>query len=73
MTGFKYQVRPVNSKRSLFGGNPVTLQAIGRGYGKRLTFASDNLNNNENYFWSDSVPEGYGFCIQAVAPGDHFR
>ncbi|ROT69316.1 hypothetical protein C7M84_012510 [Penaeus vannamei] len=46
---------------------------IGRGYGKRLTFASTSLNNNENYFWSDSHPEGYGFSIQAVVPGDSFR
>ncbi|KAK4312464.1 hypothetical protein Pmani_016127 [Petrolisthes manimaculis] len=72
-TGFHYRVRPADSRRPLFQGCPLLLQAIGRGYGKRLTFAGDKLNNNENYFWSDSNPEGYGFTIQAVSPGDYFR
>ncbi|XP_068220230.1 uncharacterized protein [Palaemon carinicauda] len=73
LTGFKYRVRPADSKKHLFGGRALTLQSIGRGYGKRLTFAGDKLNQNENYFWSDTNPEGYGFSIQAVAPGDAFR
>lgn len=73
LTGFRYRVRPTDSKKHLFGGNALILQAIGRGYGKRLTFASSDLNNNENYFWSDSNPDGYGFSIQAVSPGDDFR
>ncbi|KAK3881366.1 hypothetical protein Pcinc_014197 [Petrolisthes cinctipes] len=72
-TGFHYRVRPADSRRPLFQGCALLLQAIGRGYGKRLTFAGDKLNNNENYFWSDSNPEGYGFTIQAVSPGDYFR
>lgn len=73
LTGFSYRVRPADAKKHLFGGAALVLQAIGRGYGKRLTFASSNLNSNENYFWSDSHPEGYGFSIQAVVPGDSFR
>ncbi|XP_042218431.1 uncharacterized protein LOC121863739 [Homarus americanus] len=73
LTGFRYRVRATDSKRPMFSGAALTLQAIGRGYGKRLTFASDNLNNNENYFWSDSNPEGYGFSIQAISPGDDFK
>lgn len=73
LTGFKYRVRAADSRRPLFNGAALVLQAIGRGYGKRLTFASNDLNNNNNYFWSDSNPEGYGFSIQAVSPGDGFR
>lgn len=73
LTGFQYRVRPASSKKSLFGGTALTLLSVGRGYGKRLTFSSENLNCNDNYFWSDSNPEGYGFSIQAVSPGDDFR
>lgn len=73
LTGFRYCVRPVDSKRYMFGGAALTLQSIGRGYGKRLTFSSDRLNDNENYFWSDTNPEGYGFSIQAVSPEENFR
>ncbi|XP_064112972.1 uncharacterized protein LOC135219817 [Macrobrachium nipponense] len=73
LTGFRYRVRPVDSKKHLFGARALTLQSIGRGYGKRLTFSGDKMNQNENYFWSDTNPEGYGFSIQAVAPGDAFR
>lgn len=44
------------------------------GYGKRITFKSNmhNLNNNTNFFWSDSYPEGYGFEPQAVFCGMKF-
>lgn len=44
------------------------------GYGKRITFKPDryNLNNNSNFFWSDSYPEGYGFQSQAVFCGMKF-
>lgn len=73
LTGFRYRVRPVNCKKPMFGGAALNLQSIGRGYGKRLTFSSNNLNNNENYFWSDTNPQGYGFSIQAVSPGHSFR
>jgi hypothetical protein len=42
------------------------------GYGKRLTFTGETLNNNECYFWSDSEPEGFAFSIQAVDEGQKF-
>ncbi|CAL4089408.1 unnamed protein product [Meganyctiphanes norvegica] len=72
ITGFKYSVRPADSKKCLFGGDALVLQSVGRGYGKRMTFESKSLNQNENYFWSDTNPEGYGFTIQAVSPGETF-
>ena len=49
------------------------LQSIGCGYGKRLTFEGDSACSNDNYFWSDTHPEGCGFAIQALLPGDSFR
>lgn len=42
------------------------------GYGKRLTFSGDSLNNNDCFFWSDSDPEGFAFSIQAVEEGTNF-
>jgi len=72
LTGFKYRVRPADSRKSLFAGESLVLQSVGRGYGKRLTFEGKSLNQNENYFWSDTNPEGYGFTIQAVCPGETF-
>lgn len=38
------------------------------GYAKRLTFTPfpGCLNNNSNYFWSDSYPDGLGFEPRAV-------
>ncbi|XP_021960303.1 uncharacterized protein LOC110856156 isoform X2 [Folsomia candida] len=73
LPGFHYIVRPAQSKTPLFGGKPLNLLSIGRGYGKRLTFDSTSKNNNENYFWSDSYPEGFGFAPQAVFEGHRFR
>ncbi|CAI6356582.1 unnamed protein product [Macrosiphum euphorbiae] len=39
-----------------------------------MTFKPDShsLNNNTNFFWSDSYPEGYGFEPQAVFCGMKF-
>lgn len=62
----------MGTKDFLFDGEPRMLQSIGLGYGKRLTFRGETLNNNENYFWSDSRPEGYAFNISAVEAGDKF-
>lgn len=42
------------------------------GYGKRITFASESHNMNDNYFWSDSHPEGYGFGLCLVQEHDKF-
>ncbi|XP_050545159.1 uncharacterized protein LOC126907709 isoform X2 [Daktulosphaira vitifoliae] len=72
--GFNYKVRPAGHKHHLFNGNALQLVNIGMGYGKRITFKPDknNLNNNTNYFWSDSYPDGYGFEPQAVFCGMKF-
>lgn len=58
----------------LFKGKALTLQSIGRGFARRITFepVDSTLNNNENYFWTDSRPEGYAFEIEAVSIGDKF-
>lgn len=42
------------------------------GYGKRITFKPDTLNAPENYFWSDSHPEGVGMEPRAVHPDMKF-
>lgn len=68
--GFRYRVRHVGSERYLFNGRALTLQSVGLGYGKRITFAGDSLNFNDNYFWSDSDPNGFAFSLDAVQPGD---
>lgn len=71
--GFHYIVRPTLSKTPLFGGKPKKLLSIGRGYGKRFTFDSSDKNENNNYFWSDSYPDGFGFAPHEVFPGHSFR
>ena len=53
-------------------GQPLHLQSIGMGYGKRITFASEKRNGNENYFWSDNYPSGYGFSIHVISVGEKF-
>ncbi|GLH03621.1 Protein of unknown function [Gryllus bimaculatus] len=74
--GFRYRVRPLDDKRGrhLFGGRALTLQSIGRGYSRRLTFEPNpgSLNDNENYLWSDSRPQGLAFELEAISPGDKF-
>lgn len=67
-----YRVRPLMSRKKLFKGQPLHLQSIGMGYGKRLTFASEKRNANDNYFWSDSYPSGYGFSIHVISVGEKF-
>lgn len=48
--------------------------SIGRGYSRRLTFeaSAGSLNENDNYFWSDSMPSGYAFQVHVVSVGDIF-
>lgn len=70
LPGFRYRVRHVGTERYLFNGRALTLQSIGLGYGKRLTFTGDSLNFNDNYFWSDSDPRGFAFSLDAVQPAD---
>ncbi|GFN84678.1 glutamate synthase [Plakobranchus ocellatus] len=76
--GFRYRVRragAVNNKGNsdmFWNGKARTLQSIGMGYGRRLTFEDDTLNHNECYFWSDSEPSGFAFSIHAVDEGQKF-
>lgn len=78
--GFCYKVRPIQDEESqrpeqlLFSGRALELQSIGRGYSRRLTFKPDEgtINNNPNYFWADSRPNGFAFEISVVSPGDMF-
>ncbi|KAH9525367.1 hypothetical protein Btru_001188 [Bulinus truncatus] len=70
--GFQYKVRRVTSKEFFWNGQARTLLSIGTGYGARLTFSGEKLNDNENYFWSDSDPNGFAFSIQAVDVGQKF-
>lgn len=68
--GFKYRVRLNGTNEYLFEGEALCLQSIGQGYGKRLTFESDDLLENPNFFWSDSNHEdGFGFSIQVIREG----
>lgn len=66
MKGWQYKVRALGNCQKLFGGHALTLQSIGMGYGKRITFESAKLNVNMNYFWSDSQPEGYAFSLEVL-------
>lgn len=68
--GFRYKVRKNLSEEYLFGGEAKHLESIGTGYGKRITFEGETLNENENYFWSDSSVNGYGFTFQAISNED---
>lgn len=58
----------------MFGGRALALQSIGSGYARRFTFQPDEgkLNENENYFWSDSRPDGFAFEIEVISVGDKF-
>ena len=73
VSGFAYRVRRNGTNEYLFGGVALVLQTIGRGYGKRLTFESQDVEN-DNFFWSDSNDdEGFAFSIQVVFKGDKFN
>ncbi|CAN7986296.1 unnamed protein product [Ixodes hexagonus] len=73
--GFRYRVRVNRTSRQLFDGRALTLESVGRGYGKRITFQAGpgGLNDNDNYFYSDTIAQGYGFSPVAVEVGDRFR
>ena len=70
--GFRYKVRELGTDKKLFGGEAKYLENIGQGYGKRLTFESDEILENENFFWTDSNEDGYAFAIEAISTGDVF-
>lgn len=58
----------------LFNGRTLRLNSIGAGYGKRLSFEPDtnSLNNPNNYFWSDTHPDGLGLESRGVEAGETF-
>ena len=69
--GFHYNVRLNNSAEFLFGGRSLLLESIGQGYGKRFTFESDDILNNNNFFWSDSnFDDGFAFAINVLNVGE---
>ena len=70
--GFRYRVRKLGSPNAFYGGKALTLMSIGKGYGKRLTFESFDVLENDNYFWSDSHPEGFAFSLCVVDAGQTF-
>ncbi|KAL4232716.1 hypothetical protein ACF0H5_007404 [Mactra antiquata] len=68
--GYRYYVRYIGTNEYLFNGEARRLLSIGLGYGRRMTFEGDSLNFNDNYFWSDSIPEGFAFSIESVREGE---
>ena len=48
--GFRYYVRHCDKQNYLFEGRALALVSVGLGYGKRLTFSGDSLNENNNFF-----------------------
>lgn len=71
--GFRYHVRYLGTNRYLFEGEARCLESIGMGYGRRFTFKGERLNFNDCCFWSDSIPSGYAFSINAVREGDTYK
>ncbi|KAL3883069.1 hypothetical protein ACJMK2_029362 [Sinanodonta woodiana] len=69
---FRYRVRYIGSSEYMFGGEARRLEFIGLGYARRLIFSGDSLNHNDCYFWTDSYPDGFAFCIEAVQEGEKF-
>lgn len=57
----------------LFDGEAKYLESIGLGYGKRITFEGETLNENNNYFWSDSHVHGYGFQLETISHEDIYN
>ncbi|XP_046841130.1 uncharacterized protein LOC124435195 [Xenia sp. Carnegie-2017] len=71
--GFKYRVRLMNTNEQLFGGKAKKLESIGKGYGRRLTFESEDILENNNFFWSDSHEAGFAFLPEILSVGDIFQ
>lgn len=65
--GFSYKVRKNLTNEYLFDGKALPLENVGLGYGKRITFQGDALNDNNNFFWSDSRVHGFGFTLQTLS------
>ena len=51
--GFRYRVRCNGTDDFHFDGKPLLLESIGQGYGKRLTFESEDILRNNNFLPCD--------------------
>ncbi|CAK9290941.1 unnamed protein product [Gordionus sp. m RMFG-2023] len=80
LPGFKYKVRYIKEDDNnqtgglyLFNGKARYLLSLGSGYAKRLTFQGATLNNNKNYFWSDSnQPYGFALSLDTINIGQNY-
>eukprot|EP00795_Rhopilema_esculentum_P017639 gene17639-9283_t len=70
--GFRYMVKENGTNKLLLGGQAKYLERIGQGYGRRLTFETEDVLENDNFFWTDSNRGGYIFTIEAISVGDRF-
>lgn len=70
LPGFMYRVRMIGTTEWLFDGRALLLESVGRGYGKRISFESASKNEPNNYFYSDTSPEGYAFSPVAIRVQD---
>lgn len=73
LPGFRYRVRLGGTNEYLFGGKALKLESIGQGYGKRITFESDDILENNNFFWSDSHEAGFAFSPELLSDADVFQ
>ena len=73
LPGFRYRVRLSDTNDYLFGGKALKLESIGQGYGKRITFESKDILENNNFFWSDSHEAGFAFSPEILSGGDVFE
>lgn len=74
--GFSYRVRCCggNQKNYLFDGKALRLDRLGAGYGKRLTFEDRDILDCDNFFWSDSNPEGgFAFSVNVLNEGQRLK
>ena len=73
LPGFRYRVRLSDTNDYLFGGKALKLESVGQGYGKRITFESKDILENNNFFWSDSHEAGFAFSPEILSGGDVFE
>ncbi|CAB3992457.1 Hypothetical predicted protein [Paramuricea clavata] len=73
LPGVRYRVRLSDTNEYLFGGKALKLESIGQGYGKRITFESKDILENNNFFWSDSHEAGFAFSPEILSGGEVFQ
>lgn len=73
LPGFRYRVRLGGTNEYLFDGKALKLESTGQGYGKRITFESDDILDNNNFFWSDSHETGFVFSPEFLSGGEVFE